>query len=351
MLRHAIAPARCFTKVSHDVVRHPRLNSDAKLLIIYVQGLPESLAAKPLGEHATALGMKPRAYQRAKESLTACGFLHEWRWQGGRGHWITDQLLSNVTLTREEASATRDGRSPTAVDPTVGSPKGPCLGCPPPEEKDGGKKNLPHPPPEEPDLNPEPEPEPVPQPDQAPAPDPAQAPAPEAVPAPPAAPEPDPAPAPAPAPASEVVLAERVLLELRHHNRDLLLGAREARGLAEVAAEWLRRGVSVADLRHALTNSPPPTIRSAVGFLRHRLTVKLPAPVPPPAPAEPNASAAAPAPGALVICDGPGDDHVFRPVAGETRCRRCRTEAARPRTPEPRPATARPSWRALVAGT
>ncbi|MFJ8664401.1 hypothetical protein [Streptomyces sp. NPDC093600] len=333
MLRHAIAPARCFTKVSHDVVRHPRLNSDAKLLIIYVQGLPESLAAKPLGEHATALGMKPRAYQRAKESLTACGFLHEWRWQGGRGHWITDQLLSNVTLTREEASATRDGRSPTAVDPTVGSPSGPCLGCPPPEEKDGGKKNLPHPPPEKP------EPELEPEPDQAPAP----APDPVAVPAVPDA-------APEPAPASEVVLAERVLLELRHHNRDLLLGAREARGLAEVAAEWLRRGVSVADLRHALTNSPPPAIRSAVGFLRHRLTVKLPAPVPPPAPVEPDASAAAPAPGALVICDGPGDDHVFRPVAGETRCRRCRTEAARPRTAEPRPATDRPSWRALVAG-
>ncbi|GGT87321.1 hypothetical protein GCM10010272_35010 [Streptomyces lateritius] len=337
MLRHAIAPVRCFTKVSHDVVRHPRLTNDAKILIIYVQGLPESVAAKPLGEHAAALGMKPRAYQKAKECLTACGFLHEWRWQGGRGHWVTDQLLSNVTLTREEAGAVRDGRSPTLPDPTVGAPNGPCVGCPPTEEEDGGKKNLPHPPPEKPEQ--EPAPGPAPRADAEPA---GRQDEPDA--------NPDPAPEGGPAAAPEVALAERVLLLLRHDHRDLMLGVREARGLAEMAAEWLRRGVSAADLRHALTHGlPRGGVRSAVGFLRHRLVQKLP-PASPPAPAAPDTQAASPAPGALVICDGPGDDHVFRPVADETRCRPCRTESARRRTtPESRPGAApRPSWRQLV---
>lgn len=85
MLRHAIAPVRRFTQVSHDVVRHPRLTSDAKILLIYVQGLPESACAKALGEHAVDLGMKTRAYQKAKQVLIACGFFHGWKWQRARG--------------------------------------------------------------------------------------------------------------------------------------------------------------------------------------------------------------------------------------------------------------------------
>ncbi|MFB7940783.1 hypothetical protein [Streptomyces sp. NPDC056049] len=77
-----------YTKVSHSVVRNPRLTSDAKVLLVYLQGLPESAATtKPLGEHALDLGMKPRTYQKAKESLTTCGHLHEWRWQDGQGLW------------------------------------------------------------------------------------------------------------------------------------------------------------------------------------------------------------------------------------------------------------------------
>ncbi|MFF0481189.1 hypothetical protein [Streptomyces sp. NPDC004435] len=131
-----------YTKVSHSVVRNPRLTSDAKVLLVYLQGLPESAATtKPLGEHAVDLGMKPRTYQKAKESLTTCGHLHEWRWQDGQGLWKTTQLVTNVSLTREEARAVRDGdRSPTVPDPTVGEPTGRRAGGSSKGE-DGEKKN------------------------------------------------------------------------------------------------------------------------------------------------------------------------------------------------------------------
>ncbi|MFF8832405.1 hypothetical protein [Streptomyces sp. NPDC015131] len=294
MLRHAIAPERRFTKVSHDLVRHRRLGSDAKLLVIYVHGLPEAEAAKPLGDHAEALGMRPRAFQRAKEELVMCGFFHQWRSQRERGRWVTDQLLSNLPLTGEQATRLWDGQEPPAppvpperpAPPTVperavGEPEPPVVG-PSPVEEDLGK-NTPHPPP-------------------------------------------------------EVAAAESVLLSLRHSDRSLWLGAREVRGLVDAAAEWLRRGFSTAELHHALTAGlPPGGVRSAVGFLRHRLAEKLPLPVveaPPPAVRE------------LVPCAGPGDEHVFRPVGDETHCGPCRQAAAYARY-APRPAAERQpaSWR------
>ncbi|MEV7139342.1 hypothetical protein [Streptomyces tauricus] len=284
MLRHAIAPVRRYTKASHDVVRHSRLNSDAKILLLYVQGLPKVADPKPLSEHAGRLGLKGRAYQKAKQLLTECGYLHEWREQGARGRWVTEQLLANVTLTREEAAGAREGEVPVSAPPserppTVGGPgERPVGGSPPKEELE--EKNLPHPPPE----------------DDTPPPDLAE--------------------------------AEGVLLSLRYVNRDLLLGVREARLLADAAAEWLRRGVTAADLRRALTTGlPADGIRSAVGFLRHRLLQKLPvakAPTPAPQPERP----ATPPRRNFVTCPGPGDEHVFRPRGEETHCLRCRTAAA-----------------------
>ncbi|WP_053644933.1 MULTISPECIES: hypothetical protein [unclassified Streptomyces] len=289
MFRHVIAPVRSYTKAANELVRHRGLNSDAKILLLYVQGLPGAARDKPLGEHASDLGLLPRAYQRAKKGLTAGGFLHEWRAQDRRGRWSTSQLLSNVTLTREEAAAVRNGApareeggaaEPSGAKPAVGSPRTRTAGHLPPEEEDRGKTPS-HPPTEE-------------------------------------------AAADATAPGStapEVETAERLLLSLRHQSRDLLLGVREARGLAEAAAEWLRRGVSVAELRHALTSHlPGDGVRSAVGFLRHRLTEKLPQ--------RPPEAGASPAGGGIVICEGPGREHTFRQVGDETRCRSCRRERA-----------------------
>ncbi|MGJ7414820.1 hypothetical protein AB9128_03020 [Streptomyces cinereoruber] len=305
MFRHVIAPVRSYTKAANEVVRHRGLNSDAKLLLLYVQGLPESEADKPLGEHADELGLRPREYQRAKKALTAGGFLYEWKVQRRDGRWSTHQVLSNVTLTREEASAVRNGapvrkagnpEEPGGAKPTAGSARPRAAGSHPPVEEDWGKTSS-HPPTEEPVAE-----EPV---------------------------------AEGTVAAPEVETAERLLLSLRHQSRDLLLGVREARGLAEMAAEWLRRGVSVGELRHALTSHlPGDGVRSAVGFLRHRLTEKLPQ--------RPPEAGDSPVAGGIVICEGPGREHTFRQVGDETRCGSCRREGARTRT---QPVGGPVSWR------
>ncbi|MBT2506559.1 hypothetical protein J7I98_11755 [Streptomyces sp. ISL-98] len=308
MLRHANAPTSRFTKVSNDLVRHPRLTPEAKLLLIYVQGLPQSEASKSLSEHAAKLNITGRAYQRAKELLLACGFFHHWREQGSGGRWFTDQLLANVTLTSEEASCIRHGIPPSAQSPTVGEPTRPMVGGSPTERKTG-EKNTPHPPPKDAEV--------VEVAEMGDA---------------------DTTP--------ELFEAERVLLGLRHQHRDLYLGPREARTLATTAAEWLRRGITSAELRRALTAGlPAGGIQSAVGFLRHRLTAKLPAPAPlktrVPYDALPPSRTVTP----LVTCAGPGPDHAFRPLADETHCPRCRSDhpaaASVPRRRVP--------WRDLVA--
>ncbi|MBT2493133.1 hypothetical protein J7E96_32430 [Streptomyces sp. ISL-96] len=281
MLRHAIAPLRRYTKASHDVVQHPRLNSDAKILLLYVQGLPEGSTEKPLSAHAERLGIKGRAYQKVKQLLTTCGFLHEWRHQNERGRWVTDQLLANVHLTTEDAAAVRDGGVPSTHMRTVGEPAPRVVGDSPSGDKNG-EENTPHPPPEtQVDADP------------------------------------------------ERAVAEGVLLSLRQSRRELHLGESEARTLSAIAADWLRRGISPADLRHALTSALPPTgVRSAVGFLRHRLTVKMPQertvvhPTPQAPPQTDRLS------NALITCEGPGPEHVFRPLADETHCGPCRQEQA-----------------------
>lgn len=118
MLRHVIAPSSGWTKAPHTVVRDRRLNSDAKVLLLYVQGLPDSATDRPLGELAGKLEMKGRPYQLAKKQLVEHGYLHEWRAQGEGGRWATDQLFTNTPLTSAEARTVRarlepeGGRSP-----------------------------------------------------------------------------------------------------------------------------------------------------------------------------------------------------------------------------------------------
>ena len=314
MLRHAISPSRRFTKASHDVVRHPRLSSDAKILLLYVQGLPEDTPCRPLSELARKLGIKGRAYQKAKEQLVAHGYVHEWRTQGGRGRWITEQLVANTPLTDEQAEHLRGAPAtaspPSTQTPTVGEPAPRTVGGYEPVE-DHSDKTTPHPPSEaEPTTSLEPT-------DPGPTPTPASIPA-------------DPAPAPTPplTPADPVrtiqlARAERVLLSLRHSRRELHLGVGEARALAVEAVKWLERGLSTSDLRQAmLAERPENGVHSAVGFLRYRLIHKLPeAPAPPTPPPAPLARE-------LITCKGAGDEHLFRPLGDETECAECRRAAA-----------------------
>ncbi|EHM30455.1 hypothetical protein SPW_1144 [Streptomyces sp. W007] len=297
-------------------MRHPRLSSDAKVLILYVQGLPDGGTDLALSEHARKLDIKGRAYQRAKEQLLLCGFVHERRVVGERGRWVTQQVFSNVPLADAEVSplwcdagvgvgvGSGVAPSPSARFPTVGQPGPRTVGhqLPVDEERE---KNYSRPPTEAlsqvVDLE---------------------------------------------LLTAEEVQAERVLLSLRHVSRGLHLGVAEARVLVGQAVEWLRRGVSVGELRRVLSSDlPEGGVRSAVGFLRHRLAEKMPEATVPaarevqpmsmqePEP-EPSASDAAP-PSAvpryvppLVTCPGPGPEHVFRAMAGETECPDCRQAAA-----------------------
>ncbi|XQE80746.1 hypothetical protein ACN24L_20075 [Streptomyces microflavus] len=305
MLWHAIAPVRRYTKASHDVVRHPRLCSDAKILLLYVQGLPDEQTYVALSEHARKLGIKGRAFQRAKEQLVVNGFVHERRVSGERGLWVTQQLFSNVPLSDvdalgvwREAGVGADS-SPGAHFPTVGRPGPRTVGRQLPVEEER-EKNSSRPPTEPPDVR-------------------------------------DVLEELSP----QEVEAERVLLSLRHLDRQLRLGVAEARELVGLAVEWLRRGVSGGELRRVLSSGlPPDGVRSAVGFLGHRLVRKMPE-----APEiERQPLAAAPVvlppyvPAPLVTCQGPGTEHVFRAMAGETECPDCQQAAAWARWAERRAA-------------
>ncbi|TQF04849.1 hypothetical protein E6W39_24745 [Kitasatospora acidiphila] len=125
--------------------------------------------------------------------------------------------------------------------------------------------------------------------------------------------------------------AERVLLSLRKLDERLVLGSREAARLAPLAAEWLARGVSVAGLRHALSNGLPVPLKCPAALLRHRLTEKMPD------------DEADQLPLKLAMCGDCGRG--FRVVADEVRCTECRT-AAPVRSPDPVPA--RVGWRERV---
>ncbi|MFJ2107018.1 hypothetical protein ACIOHH_20785 [Streptomyces microflavus] len=318
MLWHAIAPVRRYTKASHDVVRHPRLCSDAKILLLYVQGLPDEQTHLALSEHARKLGIKGRAFQRAKEQLVVNGFVHERRASGERGLWVTHQLFSNVPLSDADAlgvwreAGVGGAPSPGAHFPAVGQPGPRTVGrqLPVGEERE---KNSSHPPTEPPDVR-----------------------------------------AVLEELSPQEVEAERVLLSLRHCDRQLRLGVAEARELVGLAVEWLRRGVSGGELRRVLSGGlPPDGVRSAVGFLGHRLVKKMPeapeieqplavrdgvveAPQSAVLPVSPAPPSYVPPP--LVTCQGPGTEHVFRAMAGETECPDCQQAAAWARWAERRAA-------------
>ncbi|WP_432150935.1 hypothetical protein [Streptomyces sp. bgisy029] len=313
MLWHAIAPVRRYTKVSHDVMRHPRLNSDAKVLISYVQGLPEGQVDRALSEHAREVGIKGRRYQAAKELLVVNGFVHERKVPGARGLWATHQLFSNVPLSDADARALwREAgvgvdTAPSAQSPAVGEPGGRSVGHQLPVDEELGENSF-RPPTQALDSGVE-----------------------------------------LAALSGEEAQVERVLLSLRECRRDLRLGVAEARSLVALAVEWLRRGVSGAELRQVLSSGlPPGRVRSAVGFLRHRLVQKMPeAPVPVPVlpvPVPEAAPAPEPAPeppavvAPIITCQGPGNEHVFRSYGGATECADCQQAAAWARWAERRAA-------------
>ncbi|WP_414167999.1 hypothetical protein ACMATS_13210 [Streptoverticillium reticulum] len=265
MHRHAIPPARFFSQVPNEIIRHPRLSSDAVRLLLWQLSLPAT-ASEPLYESAQRAGIKKAAFNRAKGELLAEGYLHEWRCQDRSGRWSRPQVISNVPLTAADAIAVRDGRvpdpspQPTAPEPAVGEPTPRAVGRSP----ENTEENTSHPP--------------------------------------------------------HHPLADRgaqALAAVARGERRLRLSGRELRQLAPLAGEWLLRGATLADLRDALTSGLPEPVRSPAGITRDRLVRKMPEPAP-----EPKA-----APKPLRSCSGPCG-RVFRPVVDEERCRDCRRAAA-----------------------
>ncbi|MFD8994323.1 hypothetical protein [Streptomyces abikoensis] len=277
MHKHAIPPARFFTQVSNDIIRHPRLSAEAVRLLMWQLSLPDGVD-QPLSETAKRAGIKKTAFQRAKRELIAEGYVHEWRGQGPHGRWATRQLVSNVPLSAEEALVVRDGgrpaEPPTAVEPAIGEPDDRSVG----RSQNNTEENTQNPPSR---------------------------------------------------PSRLIERGALALSSLSHRERQLRLTGREVAELAPLAAEWFLRGASLTDLREALTSGLPERVHSAAALARNRLTRKLP---PMPSFTEQRVQetpAIEPRVASMRECRG---EHVqprlFRPVAEETLCPACRREQA-----------------------
>jgi hypothetical protein len=273
---HAIALSSRYLQVSHDIIRHPRLNGTAKALLQWALSLPPGTR-----ETLQTLGQKmPEgriAVSKARRQLIDEGYVHIRRGQSPRtGMWATAILVSNVALhTPEEIAAAwaahgddDDGGFPgdpgDDVRPddrtlTVGGPEEQAVGTSPKGENTRENTTLPAqrrrrraaavPAPEGPaddvaDVAPE---------GAAPEGD---------------APEGD---APEGAEAAAAVLFRAVAVEPR-----LRLGVSEALELAPLAAEWLARGATEGELRCAVVEGLPDRVHSPVALLRSRLERKLP---------------------------------------------------------------------------
>ncbi|WP_414168745.1 hypothetical protein ACMATS_21435 [Streptoverticillium reticulum] len=233
MLRHVIAPARFFSQVPNEIIRHPRLSSDAVRLLLWQLSLPEG-ANEPLYESAKRAGIKKTAFLRAKRELASEGYLHDWRRQDRAGRWSRSQLVSNVPLTAEQAVAVRDtGQptppptpapaptpAPTAPEPAVGVPSARPVGR---SQTSNTKENTPHP---------------------------------------------------------DHRRGAQLLAAAVHGDPRLRLGSRDVRQLAPLASEWLARGATPQELREALTSGLPEPVHSPAAITRDRLLRKMPDPLP-----------------------------------------------------------------------
>ncbi|MFE7896357.1 hypothetical protein ACFU3E_02220 [Streptomyces sp. NPDC057424] len=301
--RHHIAPPRAFTQFSHDLIRHPRLSSDAVRLLTWQLSLPEG-ARESLSRTAERARIGACAFTRAKRQLKEEGFVHERRVQGAGGHWVTQQLVSNVPLSGDEAAKVLArmpvGTSSTSVSPQVApSPRIPAAGAPTPRPTDGHPRKDPGK-----DTSHRPtEPE--------------------------RKPDPDPAPEPA-----EIPEAARALVTaLPHLSPDL---RRIPQGmhdeLARLISRWLTAGHTPTAIRtHILRGLPDDgsPVHRPGGLLRYLLRDVPPASTPTgsvPTSEQPASTRPSSRLAALRECEG---DHVqatlFRPTGDETLCRRCLT--------------------------
>ncbi|KQX59428.1 MULTISPECIES: hypothetical protein [unclassified Streptomyces] len=320
--RNVISPCRAFTQFSHELIRHPRLRSDAVRLLTWQLSLPRG-ATENLSRTAERAGIGATAFTRAKRQLIDEGFLHERRVQGAGGRWVTQQLVSSRPLTSDQAAKllartplrtspdpaspqVAPGRgTPVAGDPPVGDP---AVDAPTPPSTDG-----------HPDKDPGEETSNLP-------PAPRNAPEVEAEAVAVAVAEPEEPRAPAESPHlddARALIGALPLLSpaLRH----IPPGMRDE--LARLAARWLDAGHSSTDVHeHVLRGLPgagTPVHRPG-GLVRYLLRAVPARELPRPAPTGTRLSPRLE--GARECLSGTHTHPMlFRPVADETLCPDCRT--------------------------
>ncbi|MFG2896960.1 hypothetical protein ACGFZH_07815 [Streptomyces zaomyceticus] len=365
--RNFIAPSRAFSQFSHEIIRHPRLDSHAARLLTWQLSLPAH-ASESLSESAKRARIGATSFITAKRQLKAEGYVHERRIQVGGGLWMTQQLVSSTALRPEEAERifgempvrSRTERvypqvGPSDAGPTVGRPTHPSADGHPEKDRRENTSNLPPEPDGVPDPAPatetrmgtasaskseaggewdrEAEPEPRYEPEAGPGLEPADnAPAdtrPDAK----ADAEPDADPDAQPDDQPDDQLAEaRALVGalplLSPALRHIPPGMREE--LTRLAARWLAAGHTSADVHeHVLRGLPgagTPVHRPG-GLVRYLLREVPPRTLPRPEPSRPS-----PAPRLSSRLEGTREcasgahtqPMLFRPVADEALCADCR---------------------------
>ncbi|MFF9429020.1 hypothetical protein [Streptomyces sp. NPDC014746] len=125
--RHFNAPSRAFTQFSHEIIRHPRLSSDAVRLLTWQLSLPQG-ARESLSRTAERARIGACSFGRAKRQLKEEGFVHERRVQVGGGRWVTQQLVSSTPLSAEQAAKLL-AREPVAAPQDTPGPRKPAVGA------------------------------------------------------------------------------------------------------------------------------------------------------------------------------------------------------------------------------
>lgn len=336
--RHHIAPPRAFTQLSHEIIRHPRLTSDAVRLLTWQLSLPQG-ARESLSRTAERARIGGSAFTRAKRQLKDEGFVHERRVQGPGGRWATQQLVSSTPLSAAEAAkllarmpvgpageTTTERVSPQLAPgpriPAVGEPTGPPTDGHP--KKDSGE-NTSHRPPEPPGPATEPESETA-----------------TATATPETEPQPETTVPPLPEEARALVSTYPHLSPALHH----IPRAMHAE-LTDLTARWLAAGHPPTAVRlhilHGLPDDGSPVHRPG-GLLRYLLRDVPPVPTgtgpapeatPPPGGASPEQllePRLSPRLAGTRECAG---DHtqptLFRPIADEALCRDCTARSVLPR--------------------
>ncbi|MFJ5736581.1 MarR family transcriptional regulator [Streptomyces microflavus] len=294
----------------------PRTRADFGLLPArerYVAGfvdhLPEgaAMSVKQLAKQLPLYGQQ--AISSALTALSVAGHLRRVRCAVGAGdetRWVFRTFWSRTAHDNEWWKTYLSAENTAQADSSAPDAPAPDIAPPPPWVPDEERPPPVH---DEPGTEQGPEHTPVPSQrtlEQAP----------DTQPEPPA-----PAPHPSEAGPSPAYLA---LARLGHEDRRLPLSADDCQELEPQAAEWLSRGVSVDYLITALTAGLPAQVDTPLGFVRRRLTDKIPPRIPTTASASPGTPGPAPTRRILMECTDCG-----RPGQPEALpdglCRPCRT--------------------------